>query len=349
MKYEVKIGILAIVAIALAFWGFKFIQGTNLLSSSKTYYVNYDNVAGLTVGTPVQISGVNVGSVSKIQLDQQTRLVKVELDIRDEINVPKETKAYILSASILGEKAIDLTYTNPCFGNGDCAPDGTLLEGAAKGMLEELLGLEEGSDPLADFKGDLGSIVDTLNHTLFSKDSDNPIARSIQDLAQTMENLKYTSARLQRLMDSNSGEINKSMENIAEITTTLAGKQEALGQIIENAKGVSGKLNQIELEETVNDINGAVKELKSTITKANGALDGVAGIMVGIENGEGTLGKLLTSDDIYNRLNSATLEADTLLSDLQERPYRYVPFKSRRKVLKHDRKDQQLENVGPKE
>jgi phospholipid/cholesterol/gamma-HCH transport system substrate-binding protein len=61
-----------------------------------------------------------------------------------------------------------------------------------------------------------------------------------------------------------------------------------------------------------------------------------------VNSGEGTLGKLLTDDKIYQRLNSATLAADTLFNDFQERPYRYVPFKSRKRVLKHDRKDEAL-------
>ncbi|MEM9261679.1 MAG: MlaD family protein, partial [Bacteroidota bacterium] len=101
MRYEVKIGMLAIVAIGMAFWGFKFIQGTNLFSSSNYYFAYYDNVAGLTIGTPVQISGVNVGSVSNIQLDQQRRRVKVEMDVKDGVNVPPTTVATISTISLL--------------------------------------------------------------------------------------------------------------------------------------------------------------------------------------------------------------------------------------------------------
>lgn len=349
MKYEVKIGILAIVAIGLAFWGFKFIQGTNLFSKSNVYYVNYDNVAGLTIGTPVQISGVNVGSVSDILLDQQTRLVRVEMDINKQFNVPKDSKAYIVSISVLGEKAIDLTYTQPCF-DSECAESGSTLEGATRSILAGLLGTEDGEDPLGDMKGQIGGIVDSLEYTLFSPNSDNPIARSTQDLARTMENLKYTSGRLQRVMDNNAGRIDQSMKNVAALTNTLASKQEALGSIIDNANGVTSKLNQLEVEQTIQEINGAVRELKSTVTKANGAIDGVAGIMDDVRNGKGTLGKLLNDEgEIYERLESATMEADTLFSDLQERPYRYIPFKSRNKVLKHDRKDAELETVGPKQ
>ena len=349
MRYEVKIGILALVAIGMAFWGFKYIQGTNLFSNSNAYYANYDNVTGLTVGTPVQISGVIVGSVSDIQLDQQTRLVQVQMDVRDEINVPKSTVAYIVSASILGEKAIDLNYTNPCFGEGDCAEDGAVLEGSTKSMLEEFLGVNEGENPLGDFKGQLGDVVDSLRYTLFDPESDNPIARSSNDLATTMESLKASSRTLQRILNSNAGEIDRTMKNIAGVSETLAAKQESLGTIIDNASGVTTKLNQLELEETVEGINTAVGDLKTTVGKANNAIEGVTVILNDVRDGRGTLGKLLTDDELGNRLEQTIQEADTLFSDIQERPYRYVPFKSRRRVLRQDRKDGQLENVGPKQ
>ena len=349
MRYEVKIGILALVAIGMAFWGFKYIQGTNLFSNAKGYYANYENVTGLTVGTPVQISGVIVGSVSEIQLDQQTRLVKVTMDVRDEFNVPKGTKAYIVSASILGEKAIDLTYDNPCFGEGDCAEDGAELVGATRSMIEEYLGLDEGENPLGDFQGQLGDITDSLKYTLFDPASDNPIARSTNDLAATMESLKGSSRNLQNILNRNSGNIDQTMDNLAEVSQTLSDKQESLGEVIDNAAAVTGKLNNLELEETIAGVNGTVKDLETTVAKANEAIDGVTVILNDVREGKGTLGKLLTDEELGLQLENTIQEADTLFSDLQERPYRYVPFKSRRKVLRQDRKDRKLDTVGPKQ
>ena len=346
MRYEVKIGILAFVAVAMAFWGYKYIQGTNLFSSSNIYYANYDNVAGLTVGTPVQISGVNIGSVSAINLDQQTRLVQVEMDIRDGINIPKESTAYIVSTSVLGEKAIDLTYKSPCFGEGDCAESGAMLKGATRSILAGMLGTEDGEDPLGDVKGQLSGVVDSLQYTLFDPASDNPVARSTNDLARTMENLKATSQRLDNLLARNSGAIDASMNNIASVTGTLAAKEATLASIIDNANGVTGKLNQLELEQTINDVNAAVADLRGTINKANSSLDGVSNILNDVQQGKGTLGKLLTDDELGNQLESAIIEADTLFSDLQNRPYRYIPFKSRRKVLRQDRKDRE-EGISP--
>jgi len=342
MRNEVRIGILAIVAIAAAFWGYKFIQGTNLFTRSNLYHAYYENVAGLTVGTPVQISGVNIGSVSEIQLDQQSRKVKVELDVNNGINVPKGTVATISTISLLGEKAIELKYEKPCF--DDCLPGGSELAGASQSILGSFLGGDPGENPLDGFKEKLNSVIDTLQYELFSEDSDNPVARSTQDLAATMENLKYATARLQNIMDANAGEINATFDNLATITGTLSDKQATISGIIDNAEGVTKKLSQIELDKTMAEVNAAVNDLRGTLGEADKALGGVTNIMNDVQSGKGTLGKLLSDDKMYYQITRAMRSMDSLATDLEERPYRYVPFKGRKRVLRYDRKDEEIAN-----
>ena len=341
MRNEVKIGILAVVAILLAFWGFKFIQGSNLFSSAQTYYVAYQDVAGLTVGTPVQISGVNVGSVNEIKLDQVKKSVVVTLELKKNVNVPQGTRAYISTVSLLGEKAVQLEYDRPCFGDGDCAEDGSYLEGSSKGILASFLGTDPDADPADGIKAQINDAVDSLEYTLFDENSTNPIARSSRDLAATMENLRAASQRFEILLDQNSRSINTTMRNLASISGTLSAQEESITRILGNADTLTGNLARLELDQTVDEVNTSMVQLRGTLEEADRALSGVTSVMDGVQNGEGTLGKLLTDDAIYNRLNRVSLAADTLLNDFQDRPYRYVPFKSRKRVLKFDRRDEE--------
>lgn len=346
MRYEVKIGILAIVAIALAFWGYKFIQGSNLLSSSTYYYSVYDSVDGLTVGTPVTISGVSVGSVNGIELNQQDSKAKVTFDIKNGINIPKGTKALIATVSVMGQKAVILSYDKPCFGNGDCAEEGTQLEGRVLSLLASFTGSTGSSDdtsPVEVAKETLKTTIDSLKYELFSPDSENPIARSTNDLAVTMEQLKASTARLQRILDANAGEINTTMENLASLSNTLASKQESIAGMIDNAEEFSGDLSKLELDQTMTEVNATVKSLQTTLSKADQAIGGVNNLMQDVTSGKGTLGKLLQDDKMYVRLNQATRSIDSLATDFQDKPYRYIPFKSRNRVLKHDKRDAKLE------
>ena len=69
MKKEVKIGLLALVAILGAVWGYTFLKGRNILTNSYTFYSKFDNIDQLPVSAPVLVSGVQVGTVSRTTLD----------------------------------------------------------------------------------------------------------------------------------------------------------------------------------------------------------------------------------------------------------------------------------------
>lgn len=61
-------------------------------------------------------------------------------------------------------------------------------------------------------------------------------------------------------------------------------------------------------------------------------------LLAGINKGEGSLGKLVKDDKLYDELKDAAEKANVLMLDIQQRPARYIPFKSRRKVRKIDEK-----------
>ena len=123
MSNEVKIGILAIVTIALSFWGYKFIRGKNMLSKSNTYKVIYEQIDGMQIGTQVRISGVRVGSVGSVNL-QEDQSVLVVLDLDRSVRIPTNTVASIKSTGFMGGKAIELNFDRPCQGD-ECAKSGS--------------------------------------------------------------------------------------------------------------------------------------------------------------------------------------------------------------------------------
>ena len=88
MKFskELKVGILAVVTIAMLYFGFNFLKGSDLLSSTSTYFVVYDNVDGLTSSNPVTLNGLSVGRVQsiKIQQDHDNQLL-VAIEVRTDI------------------------------------------------------------------------------------------------------------------------------------------------------------------------------------------------------------------------------------------------------------------------
>ena len=203
---EIKIGLLALVAVALSIWGYKFIMGKNLLVKSNMYQVIYPTVDGLRVGTSVRINGVSVGSVGSIEImpEDLDKKVLVLLDLDRDIRIPKDTRAVIIVTSFMGDKAIDLLYNRPCSGE-DCAPSGAFLKGETRGLLGSMLGQEDARAYMDILKTGIQDIIDSLNAKLLSDSSNSPIAESLRDLQGTMANLNSASGKVDVLLSKSSG------------------------------------------------------------------------------------------------------------------------------------------------
>ena len=342
MRNEIKIGLLAIVAIGLAFWGYKFIQGQNLLKRSTTLYAFYANAAGLTVGTPVTVSGVSVGSVSEILLVMDKQMVRVAIELDKDIQVPESTVAVITTTSIMGGKGVDLVFDRPCSG-ADCVEDGDIIQGRERGILASFLGEGASSVYMDSVKSAIGHSIDSLNQTLFGEDSNHPIAASSRDLRATMANLKAASAQLDYILQRSSGNLNSTMANLNSLTSSLNRQTGTIASIIQNADTVSQALVEADVAARLREVSRSIQALQGTLESADTALGNVSQIVDQIQNGNGTLGRLIYDEQLYERLNRVSYNADTLINDIQERPYRYVPFKSRNRVLRFDRKDEKLE------
>ena len=129
LNNETKVAILAIAAIALGIWGFKFLKGLNILTTSTTIYVRYKRVDQLRPSSPVYIKGFQVGMVKDmyIDTDNDTTVVAV-LNIDRGVNVPKDAVAVIVGESLMGGKAVDLQFHHPCT-DGTCARKWRLFAG----------------------------------------------------------------------------------------------------------------------------------------------------------------------------------------------------------------------------
>jgi len=340
MSNEIKVALLAIAAFVLFYWGYSFVRGKNILSTSNIYYVEYDDIDQLQPSSPVLINGFQVGFVAEIDLKPDNyEIVIVKLDLRKDIKVPKNTRAIIKSTGFMGGKAVVLAYDRPCTGSGDCATSGDFLEGGNMGLLDSMVGDDSVDDYLDMLKNSVGDIIDTLNEKMLSEDAEGPLAESLRSLETTMANLEASTGRLNRLMASSSDDISSTLANMESITGNLSDSNEKISRVIDNVETISADLAEADLKATLAEVDASIKKLNSTLSSADTALSGVALAIDRINTGEGTLGKLLGDDELYYRLNRLSIQTDSLVEDFQDRPYRYMPFKSRKKVQKYDRKD----------
>lgn len=294
LSREIKTGIIVIGGILLFILGFSYLKSTPLFENSKIFYAVYKNVGGLQTGTQVSINGFSVGKVNDIQFKDDTGDLIVTFSVSSTFQFSENSKAELYDTGIIGGKGIQI---KPVFDGAPMAQSGdTLVTNTRPGLTElvqqKLTPLQlkvEGAVSNAD------SLLMNVNDVLDDKTKKN-LRESIQGLTSLLNSFQKSAATLNELLDSNKMHIDSSLSNINTLTSNFAKLSDSLA---------------------ANNLSTTIKSLESTIKN----LDALLGKM---EKGEGTLGKLMNNEELYNNLTKASKELDLLLQDFRLNPKRYV-------------------------
>ena len=300
---EVKTAVLVISGIFLFIYLFNFLKGNDIFDSSRTYYIVYDNVEGLTPSTPVTINGLNVGKVLEIGFtDDGTGKILVKLMVDNEFEFSKNSEAQLYEAGLIGGKAIAIL---PAFDNADNATKGTYLKGTVKAGLSELVNqrLTPLQEKLETTIVSADSLLTNLN-SVFDAKTKSHIKNSIAQLNSTITSFKTTSTSLNELVTSNQAKLNSTLNNV---------------------ENISGNLSKITDSIAKADLAKTIKNLQLTITNFDK-------VLTSIENGEGSMGKLLKEEGLYNNLEGASKELEELLKDIKLHPKRYFRILSKKEI-----------------
>jgi phospholipid/cholesterol/gamma-HCH transport system substrate-binding protein len=303
LSKEIKTGTLVILGIVLFVFGFNYLKGENLLDSSRTFFTEYENVEGLMPSTPVTINGKGVGKVQEIYFkeDGSGKLV-VKLMVDSDFKFSKNSRAELYEAGLIGGKAVAIV---PAYDNAELAKDQSYLQGTIKAGLSELL-----NQKLTPLQGKIeammvsaDSLLQNLNDVFDAKAKAN-LKTSIAGLSATLESFKGTSISLNQI---------------------VAGNQEKISSVLTNADKSLANLSSITNSLSETDLGKTVKEL-------DGSLKNFNQILASIENGEGTMGKLINDDALYNNLKGASKEMEELLEDIKLHPKRYFRILSKKEI-----------------
>lgn len=295
LSRELKTGIIALSVIAIFIWGFSFIKGSNLLEKNRIFYAEYDNVQGLSPSAPVTVNGLKVGTVNAIYFNpKKTGRLIVKISLENNYKFSKNSIAQIYSPDFISGKSVKLITSS----KGKYAVSGDTLKGNIEaGILGAL------NDQIAPLQSKVESFLinaDTLVqgfNSIFDKESQLNLKQSIAKLNSTLSTFQNTSKSLDNILADN-------------------GK---IDSILSNATTASNNL--VSLTDSLNNAN-----LKSTIKKLEITLDNFNGIIADIDKGEGSIGKLLKDEGLYNNLEGASKELKELLKDLKLHPKRFVHF-----------------------
>ena len=291
---EVKTGILAIGAILLFVFGYSFLKGTNLFQDSRVFFVKYENVEGLATSAPVTINGLNVGKVNDIRFADGNGGLVVKFTVDNAFVFSKTSKVRIYSDGLIGGKSLGIFLE---YDPENTAKSGDTLSGAIDGGMLDAVTKALGplEDRLTSTLISVDSMLLSVNDIL-DKDTRLHLKQAIQNLNGTMSSLNGASGKLNTLLANNAGKMDRTFTNLDEMSLNFSKFSDSLAQI------QTGKL---------------VADLQDVI----GRFDA---IVTGLDNGEGSVGKLLKDEKLYENLEGASKELEKLLEDVRLNPKRYV-------------------------
>ena len=332
---ELKFGLIAVFAMVMAGLLIFAVGGSSgFFWQNYPLKVKFDNVAGLMEGSPVRVAGVEVGSVSHVELLPSG--VEVWFDVKNDMRslVTDGSTASIGSISLLGEGAVDIT----------AAPGGTPIKdwgyvrsGIAEGSIAQLTGqassgLKEANLLIADLRKGKGTAGKLLTDEALYKDLDAFITSS-ERVAAAINNGRGTMGKLTndpKLYD----ELHASIANLNAITARVKNGEGSLGQLMndpafsktltqttQNFETLSAKLNKGEgtAGKLLND-DALYKRLDSVTARLDTVLQN-------LNDGQGTAGQLLHDKQLYENMNQTITEMRALISEIKKDPKKYLNVK----------------------
>ena len=286
LSYEIKTAILVLSGIVLFIVGFSYLKSNDVFVSDRVFYAVYDDVEGVSNGTPVTISGFNVGSVQDIKFYKNTSKLLLKFRVENDFIFSSNSVAQIYETGLIGGKALSVI---PKYGE-ELAKNGDTLKSSIAPGLTELV-----NDKLSPLQEKIESMVVSADSVLLSLNSvlNNEakleIQSSITNFSSTVADLKSSASTLDDMLNTNKNQINNIISNVNETSNELSN----LSIVVDN------------LTQSSNSIEKIVNE---------------------ISNGDGSLNKLIFEDDLINSLDAASKNINLLIKDLRLNPKRYVHF-----------------------
>tara|TARA_X000000950_G_scaffold257042_1_gene323161 strand:- start:785 stop:1660 length:876 start_codon:yes stop_codon:yes gene_type:complete len=272
--------------------GFSYLKGNHVFISDRTFYAIYDDVEGISKGTPVTISGFNVGSIQNIEFFNDSEKLLVKFRVENKINFSKNSIAQIYETGLIGGKALAV-ITKP----GNVAKSGDTLSSAIAPGLTELVNdkLSPLQEKIESTFVSADSLLIAINNILDNQTQSN-IKNTFDDLSETVENVKFSTSKFENLLT-------------------------------ENENKISNIINRIDITSSnLSNFSNSFADLEKTIENFSKTSDNLNLILSEISMGNGTFNKLIFDDSIINSLNSASENINLLLEDLRLNPKRYVHF-----------------------
>ncbi len=322
------VGSVIIVAVAVAFFGTLWLQGTNWGQPEMPVEVLLRDVAQLSSGNPVKFRGVKIGQVTDIAVEPQGQAVRVFLRIDAGVPLPANAVVVMAPESFFGDWQAEIVTPEryPSFDffqvpAADLARDTVVLGGFT---LPEMSRLTASAQEISNNLANLSQRLEIAFNDTTAAD----MARAIGnieavtgDLRTFVETESRSASRLSNTADSALIEIREASRyarlSFSRVQQVLGDAQ--MDSIVSNIARATESIQGM-----AHELEGSSGDFSRTVARADSAFMRLDQLATRVASGEGALGRLIVDSTLAVRAEDVLLSLNLLLVDLRENPRRYV-------------------------
>ncbi len=289
---QLQVGVVFMLGIIVLISGVLWFKDFRIGGSTYNLKVEFPTTSGLVKGDPVEVRGVVSGKVSDITYEGNEATVTLQLE--NDVQLYQGTKATIENVGIMGQKLVSIVpgpESNP-----PLPPDTTLQGGYQPGIPQLMAGLGGTLETLDRFASRLDTLLAAFDETQQGQ------------LTQTLANTEVITSQLADLLSRNRKEMGEAIssfnQTMKEMDRAMEGRGDKLGVLIDNAATASDRLD-------------------STLVALQNTADHLDRLIGRVEDGQGTAGRLVNDEALYQETVETLARARALLDDIQKNPRRY--------------------------
>ena len=311
---ELKAGVITLLAIGLLVAGINFLKGNSFFGGDDEYVAYFPNSGNLAPATSVYVNGVAVGKVLEVEYvgsEDSLSKVRVRFNIQtSDVRIPRNSEVIIGSIDPL-TKGIILKF--PSHPSGSFYKPGERIQGMVD---QDLLSqLKSYADPVVQKMKDLIVTVDKTVSSIsafWDTTATSKIESSMDEIEIAINRFGKVAVEVENLVASEKAKFGRIMSNVESISNNIRASNEQISAIIGNTKKITDDLVTVNYKSVIEDAQKTIQKLNTLLEDAS--------------NGNGTLGKLLHDEKLYNELVNTNKELQEMVDDITLHPERYIHF-----------------------
>ena len=293
---EAKLGMVFLLAIIIFVWGLFFLKEWRVTGDTYLVDVHLSSAVGVKSSDPILVGGVRIGKVEAVTLDNLTPIITLRID--EPFEIPEDSQVEVISRSVMGEKSINIRKGV----SSVMVPPGGTIEGTtAPGISDMFTQVDSVTLNMRDLLENANILLDPERE---------------KSIKSSLAGVHDLTIELREALKRESGQINRVVANMDSLVTNVRDLSETerskVTTTLDNLENTSGRLSTM------------MDELQTTTTA-------LGNILTRLDRGEGTMGKLLQDDRLYDdvvrmagKMDRLATSLDELVVDLKSNPGRYV-------------------------